>query len=265
VTSIAIPAEPFAASALPALKPNQPTQSSDAGHGHREVVWRHLCAREAAPVADHECRNQRRDAGIHVHHRSTRVVAETHVGEPAAAPHPMCHGQIDDHEPQRAEQQHRAESDALRECADDQCRRDDREGELEHHEHGLRYRAADGADFYPAQPGFRQTPDEIPAFGERDGVAEDQPKHGYDAAQREALHQHREHVAAADEAAVEQREPRQGHHQHERRRRKQPRGVARIGLLCESQRGREAQSEHERQLRRYFNEHDGSPLLLLAD
>ena len=50
----------------------------------------------------------------------------------------MRHRRIDDHQPQRREQQPRAEADALDISADDQRRRDDRERHLEHHENGFR-------------------------------------------------------------------------------------------------------------------------------
>ena len=40
------------------------------------------------------------------------------------------------------------------------------------------------------------------------------------------MRQHREHVPRADETAVEQRQARDGHEQHQRGRRQDPRGVA---------------------------------------
>ena len=58
-------------------------------------------------------------------------------GKPAAAPNPMRHRHIDEEQPQHREQQHRAEPHALGKGADDQRRRDDGEGHLEHEEHGL--------------------------------------------------------------------------------------------------------------------------------
>ena len=88
VTSIAIPAAPFAANALPALNPNQPTQSIDAP----VTVMVKLCGRKPAAIAEHERRDQRRDAGVQMYDRPSGEIAETHRGEPAAPPHPMGDG-----------------------------------------------------------------------------------------------------------------------------------------------------------------------------
>ena len=177
VTSMAMPAAPFAASALPALKPNQPTQSNaGAGHRHREVVRRHLRARKAVALADHQRRHERRDACVHVHDGAAGEVAEAHRGEPAAAPHPVRDRQIHDDQPQDREQQHASETRAFREPADDQSRRDDRERQLEHREHRLGDRAIHGVRLDTTQPRLRQAADEAVALGERGGIAEQPPR-----------------------------------------------------------------------------------------
>ncbi len=93
VASTAMPAASFAPSALPPLKPNQPTpQHARAGHCQRQVVRRHGHVREAAASADHQRAHERRHAGIHVHDDATRVVHDTQLREPAAAPHPVRTG-----------------------------------------------------------------------------------------------------------------------------------------------------------------------------
>ncbi len=158
VTSMAMPAAPLAASALPALKPNQPTQSSDAP---MTVIVR-LCGGiavvgKAAAVADHERGNERRDACVDVHDGAAREVAEAarRTSQPSDAQTQCVDGHVDDDEPEDREQQHRGETRALGETADDQGRRDDRERQLEHREHGLRNRAADRVDLDAAQPSLR--------------------------------------------------------------------------------------------------------------
>ena len=54
------------------------------------------------------------------------------------------------------------------------------------------------------------------AVGEGEAVAVDHPDHHHEAGDGEDLHQHREHVLGAHEAAVEQRQAGDGHQQHER-------------------------------------------------
>ena len=115
VTSIAMPAAPFAASALPALKPNQPTQSSDAP----VTVIVRLCGGIAVRgnplrLPMHERGDERRDAGVDVHDGAAREVEEAALEQPAVRrPDPVRDGDVDDDEPQDREQQHRREPHAL--------------------------------------------------------------------------------------------------------------------------------------------------------
>ena len=77
------------------------------------------------------------------------------------------------------------------------------------------------------QPG--QAAEERAALGEREAVAVDRPQHDDEREDDEHLHQHRQHVLRADEPAVEQREARDRHHDHEHRGDDHPRVVALIG------------------------------------
>ena len=66
---MAMPARPSAATAEPALKPNQPTHSSEAPiTAKREVVRRHVVGAVAEALAEHQGADQARDAGVDVHH-----------------------------------------------------------------------------------------------------------------------------------------------------------------------------------------------------
>ena len=97
VTAIAMPATPSAASSLPALKPNQPTQSIDAPTiGQHEAVWRHLCRGIAVPLAQDDTDDQGGDTGVNVDDRAPGEVEHPHRAEPAAAPHPVGDGCVDD-------------------------------------------------------------------------------------------------------------------------------------------------------------------------
>ena len=102
VTAIAMPARPLAATAEPALKPNQPTHSSEAPITEQdEVVRRHVLGAEAAALAEHEGADQAGDAGVDVHHGAAGEVEHAPVAEEAAAPHPVGDRRVDDQRPQR--------------------------------------------------------------------------------------------------------------------------------------------------------------------
>ena len=102
-----MPAAPLAASALPPLKPNQPTHSMPAP----AIVMPGLCGGcrslgKAVARADHQRGDQRRDAGGRVHDDAAGEIHAPRAGEPAAAPHPVRHRDIDQQQPQAGEQQH---------------------------------------------------------------------------------------------------------------------------------------------------------------
>ena len=138
VTVIAMPASAPAFSALPALKPYQPTQSMQAP----TMVIQGACGGltslgEAGPRSDQNGEDQRRDAGGKMHHQSAGEIEHATRGEEAAAPDPVRHRHVDQQQPERREEEHGTEAHALDEGADDQRRRDDGESHLEHEEDGL--------------------------------------------------------------------------------------------------------------------------------
>ena len=69
-------------------EPAEPEQAGAEQH-ERHVVRQQRRLLEVAPLADDDRRDQRRDAGIHVHHGAAGEVERAHVGQPAAAPHPV--------------------------------------------------------------------------------------------------------------------------------------------------------------------------------
>jgi hypothetical protein len=138
------------------------------------------------------------------------------VEKSALAPHHVRHGRIDDDGPQGEEQAHGAEFHALGEGSGDEGRRDDGEHELVDHV-GLR---RDGC----AVVGIGSEPDvmhkcvmesanEAVAGSKGEAVADQSPEHGDDAHHGKALHHGGEHIFAANQAAVEERKSRAGHHQ----------------------------------------------------
>ena len=140
---------------------------------------------------------------------------------------------VDQQQPQRQEQRHGGELHALHQRADDQRGRDRREGHLEadvdqlgnvgadREGRGLRVRRHAGQERLGEAADERRR-----AAREGEAVADDGPQDGHDADRVEHPHQHREHVLGAHQAAVEQREARNGHQQHEHRGRQHPGGVA---------------------------------------
>ena len=113
-------------------------QHARAGHRQRQAVRRHGDVRKAAALAEHQRADQRRHAGIDVHHDAAGEIHHAESGQPAAAPHPVRHRHVHQQQPQRAENHSTAEK-RMRSAiaADDQRRRDDGEGHLEHGEQGF--------------------------------------------------------------------------------------------------------------------------------
>ena len=115
-------------------EPSQPEEGGaheDKGH----VVGCHGVSRTVvAASADEQCHHQGGDAGIDVHDGAAGKVDGAHLLQEAAAPYPVCHGDVDQDAPQEGEQQEAGELDALGKSAQDECRRDDGEHALEEHE-----------------------------------------------------------------------------------------------------------------------------------
>ena len=95
------------------------------------------------------------------------------------------------------------------------------------------------------QEGLGEAADEVGAAGEGEAVAVERPDHGDDADGVEHLHQHREHVLGADQAAIEQRKARDGHQQHQHRRCQHPGVVALVDGWLRVGRGRGEQADCE--------------------
>ena len=90
----------LAASALPALNPNQPNHSRPAPSSvNGTLCGRSADARIVAALADDDGGHERGDAGVDVHDRAAGEVERAHVGEPAAAPHPVRDRAVDDAAP----------------------------------------------------------------------------------------------------------------------------------------------------------------------
>ena len=195
-------------------------------------------------------------AGVDVHHGAAREVERAPLPDQAglgvhgvdhvlagigvrAHPEPdhVRDRRIAEGEPQRHEEQHGRELDALGEGAHDQAAGDAGEGGLEGGEQQLgdvdalaegraRREGAGGGVEDALHEEAIEAADEGVALGEGQAVAVDQPQHHDHREGDHDLHQHRQHVLAAHQAAVEEGQAGDGHHDDQQRRQQHPGGVA---------------------------------------
>ena len=79
-------------------------QEAGADHGERQIERRQVLAPVALPGAEHQRRDEAGDAGVDVDHRAAGEVDQPEARQEAAAPHPVGGRDIDDEQPQRAEE-----------------------------------------------------------------------------------------------------------------------------------------------------------------
>ena len=215
-------------------EPAEPQQAG-AEHGHRHVVRLGRGLDQAGSAADEQRGHQRRHAAAEVDDGATGEVEDPEAEEPAVGrPDPVGDRGVDEGRPGDGEQHEGLEALALGEGAGDQGRGDDGEHHLEGHEgemrnrggvdvgrlagHALEGQPVEAAD--EAEPGVRP---------EGEGVAPQDPGDAHESEDEEAVHDRAEHVLAADEAAVEEGEPRR-HEHDERSAHQDPGGVAGVDL-----------------------------------
>ena len=187
-----------------------------------------------------------------MHHRTAGKIETGHqpagsVQQSALAPHHVGHWEIHQEAPQDREQEHRAELHPLGECARDQGRRDDSEHQLVDHEGLLgngRGIVGIGCCAHVIQEGEVQISNDWRRTTERQAVADEGPQHRNDSHQDKAVHHGAEDVFATDQAAVEEGEPRAGHHEDQRGAGEHPGIVARtLGRLRSRFEGRDSRLE----------------------
>ena len=150
----------------------------------------------------------------------------------------MSDRQVAEGEPQRTEQQHRREAHTLGKSTHDQTGRDGCESGLERCEDvlGNHHTLAEGGGHAVRGDALEeqlvQRANEWVARGERRAVAIQDPQHIDHRGDHKNLHQHRQHVLAADQAAIEQRQARDGHQNDEHGGHNHPGGVALVGHRC---------------------------------
>ena len=213
VTMKALAARPLAATAEPALKPNQPNHRRPAP---RTVIGT-SCGSIRSPLATRRPMQQRDDEGgdarADVDDGAAGEVERAELEQPAVdRPDPVGERGVDEDRPQDREQDEGAEALALGEGAGDQRRRDRREHQLERREQHERDRRGvdrrrletDAVEHREVEAADEPEPADVRP--EREGEADDHPHDADEGQPEEAVHDRRQHVLAADEAAVEQRE-----------------------------------------------------------
>ena len=170
-------------------------------------------------LADHECTDQTGDAGVNVHHRSTRKI-ECALGPQIACVRGHClersgigdcvrtrpvpdhvrNRKVSEREPKDAEQKRGGELDALGKGTNDQDRGDGGKGALKGHENQFRNvdtltkrrRHRVGSDALQEQ--FVEGAVEHPVAPKGERVPIDDPEDRDDRKNHHALHQNRQHV-----------------------------------------------------------------------
>ncbi len=180
---------------------------------------REALAVEGAALADDKDGSQRGHARAQMHDDAAGEVHHAHLVQKSTAPHPMNEGDIHQQAPQHEEDQVRAEADAIGKGAADERGRDDREHQLEEEEgqEGHRGRVdVIGGDADALQADQLEVADHATSattVGQAEAYQD--PDDGDNAHGDEALHHDGEHVLAADQPAIEERQAR-SHEEDER-------------------------------------------------
>ena len=128
-------ATPLAASADPALNPNQPNHRMPVpSKRERKRVGRHRLARPAAAPSEQQHERERAGARVDVHDRAAGEVERAPLGQPPAREHPVGDRQVDEQRPQAEEPHPGGPSHAVCDRSRDEGRCDDRERQLERDE-----------------------------------------------------------------------------------------------------------------------------------
>ena len=217
----------------------------------------------ANAFANHVSTHQTGDSGVDVHHGAASEIECAFGPQPTSSsrdflqrsgvgdgvrtvpiPNHVGHGQVAESEPQGTEQQNGRELHAFSKRANDQGASDGGEGGLEGHESQLRdvntfaKGGAQGFNRHAFEQEFVKGAEERIAGGEGDRVAVQHPQHINHRRHHKHLHQHRQHVFRADQAAVEQGQTGDGHEDDQHGGHGHPSGVAfvghrgRCGLRC---------------------------------
>ncbi len=171
---------------------------------------------EAGAFAHQVGTYQTRDSRVNVHHGAAGEVQRAIPRKKTARPDHVRNRQICQRHPHADKNQHGGEADALGDGADDQTHGDTGERRLERHVDIL----IEAAHYRFQLDVFQHCPleatEEGVAFAEGQRIAVHNPQHTDQCKRHRHLRQHREHVFAANQTAVKQRDPWNRHKQHQR-------------------------------------------------
>ena len=242
----------------------EPTHPQQRGtdHGQRQAVRRHGFLAVADALANHEGTDQACNGGVDVHHRAAgkvqraglpdetgfRVHGIDHVfGAVGVGAHPepnhVRNRGVAEGEPQHHEGDHGRELHAFGKGTNDQAARDASKGGLEGGKHNLGYDHALAEGGCVGKRAGRVVPDafheqpvkaakEASAFGEGQAVAIDEPQHHNQREGHHHLHQHRQHVLGAHQAAIKQGQAGHRHQDHQQGGDHHPGGIALVRHEC---------------------------------
>ncbi|MNN54597.1 hypothetical protein D3C81_1694200 [compost metagenome] len=142
-------------------------------------------------------------------------------------PHHVGDGDVGEREPDHREHQHPGEAGAFSKAAHDQRAGDAGERGLERGEQQLGQGVRHGVLAvsrceHAREEGARQAAEEGVALGEGKRITVDEPENQAQHERAQHLEQHRQHVLAAYQAAIEHRQTGYGHHQYKQGRDEQP-------------------------------------------
>mmetsp|Transcript_16631 Transcript_16631/g.22888 ORF Transcript_16631/g.22888 Transcript_16631/m.22888 type:complete len:516 (+) Transcript_16631:344-1891(+) len=210
-------------------EPAEPQECRAKRHEGNVVRFRGLAIRGRGTLAHHEQARQSGEARGNVYHNAACEVKDSPLRHPAAAPHPVAEGRVDQDHPEHDEDRVGLEAKAVRKGACHQGRRDHREHALVGHEE--RPRDAVNEDLaLPHQRLIhvhvhreevsRWTPEEGPRLPEAEREENDVPENADDSHWHHALPHHRQDAVLVHEAPVEEgqagrHELHQGHADHD--------------------------------------------------
>ncbi len=156
---------------------SEPAEPEQSGAEQRE---RHVVRQERRPLvvaarADDERGDERRDARVDVHDRAAGEVERAHVGQPAAAPHPVRDRRVDDERPKRDEDHVGRKAHPFDDRARDERGRDDAERALVGHEQVVRNGAL-RLEPDAAEEQARQVAEPVVPGAEGERIADDRPR-----------------------------------------------------------------------------------------
>ena len=178
----------------------------------------------------HQTEDQSTPSGSHMDDRPTGEIDRFDGGigvpdpvhEPGNSPHHVGHREVDQKHPEGDEKHQRPIFHSFGDRAHDECRRDDREHQLVHRIDILRDPVpvvrVRGGDYSRQEEIFRSAVERtIEAFAEDQAITEGPPENRHQPGDAKALSEDRQNVFSSDQAAVKQRQSRQGHEQHQGR------------------------------------------------